>query len=114
MPKLPPKPCRHRGCGKATTNPRGLCDEHQGHSWDKGKDGRKRESSYRRGYGRAWREIRVMVLRQEPLCRVCGEEGRLAYATQVDHIDGDAFNNERTNLQAICEQCHAKKTARER
>lgn len=34
-------------------------------------------------------------------------------ATQVDHIDGDATNNARTNLQGLCPNCHSKKTASE-
>lgn len=34
-------------------------------------------------------------------------------ATVVDHVDGDAMNNDRSNLQPLCASCHAAKTARE-
>lgn len=114
MPYAAPKPCRQRGCAKITTDKRGFCDEHRKHSWDQGANGEKRETAYRRGYGRDWREIRDIVLREEPLCRPCNAEGRLVYATELDHIDGDTGNNARENLQPICVQCHAKKTARDR
>lgn len=58
-----------------------------------------------------WRKLRAVVLREEPLCRQCQKDGRLTPANEVDHIDEDSFNNNRSNLQALCKPCHAKKTA---
>ncbi|WP_442791556.1 HNH endonuclease [Micromonospora sp. NBC_01813] len=55
-----------------------------------------------------WTQIRNTVLEEEGFaCRICGGE-----ANQVDHI-GDRMNHERANLQALCEQCHRRKTALE-
>lgn len=62
-------------------------------------------------YSRQWRAIRERVLYEEPLCRVCQGKGRITPATDVDHIDEDSHNNSRDNLQALCKQCHSRKTA---
>jgi 5-methylcytosine-specific restriction enzyme A len=54
-----------------------------------------------------WHQIRRVVLAEEPWCRWCG-----APSNQVDHIiAGD--DHRRANLQALCERCHAIKSARE-
>jgi 5-methylcytosine-specific restriction protein A len=61
----------------------------------------------------AWRRLRVRVLREEPVCRVCGR----APSTQVDHIrphDGDVYLfADRANCQGVCAPCHSRKTATE-
>lgn len=68
--------------------------------------GGERESAAKRGYGRAWRAIRAAFLRDHPNCH-CGAE-----ATEVDHIVSlrRGGSNARANLQALCKQCHARKT----
>ncbi len=38
--------------------------------------------------------------------------GRIVAATDVDHSDNDASNNERSNLVGLCHQHHSEKTAR--
>lgn len=114
MPKAAARPCRYRGCPRVTDDKRGFCEEHRRHQWDEGANGQPRENAYRRGYGRSWRDLREIVLRNEPLCRICQAEGRIVYATQVDHINGDQEDNAMENLQPICVVCHAKKTAKER
>jgi 5-methylcytosine-specific restriction protein A len=59
----------------------------------------------------AWRAVRLAVLRDEPLCRTCGE-----LADQVDHIipvaEGGA-ELDRANLQPLCDPCHKAKTQQE-
>ena len=60
-----------------------------------------------------WRRLRRWVLDREPLCRDCRKKGRITPATEVDHIDGDSWNNDRTNLQGLCKPCHTKKTNKE-
>lgn len=61
--------------------------------------------------GAAWRKLRAVVLSEQPLCRRCERLNRLTPATDVDHIDNDAANNERRNLQGLCHECHSRKTA---
>jgi 5-methylcytosine-specific restriction protein A len=38
--------------------------------------------------------------------------GRIMPARDVDHIDNDASNNERSNLVGLCTPCHSVKTQR--
>ncbi|WP_242107203.1 HNH endonuclease signature motif containing protein [Luteimonas aquatica] len=61
-----------------------------------------------------WQRLRARVLAEEPICRGVGgrECGRIA--TDVDHINGNPGDNSRTNLQALCHECHSHKTQRER
>lgn len=53
-----------------------------------------------------------MVLSEQPLCPECQRVGRITPATEVDHIDNDASNNERSNLVGLCKPHHSEKTAR--
>jgi len=70
----------------------------------------KREYPTNRG---TWRRIRAYQLKQEPLCRVCRQAGKLTPATQVDHIDGIANKNKPENYQSICAPCHQIKSNQE-
>ncbi|MBN3756058.1 HNH endonuclease [Paraburkholderia sp. Tr-20389] len=68
-----------------------------------------------RTVGSRWRAIRARQLRHHPLCAECLRLGHITEATEVDHIlrleeggtDADA------NLQSLCHDCHARKTAKE-
>lgn len=57
-----------------------------------------------------WRRLRAQVLKEEPLCRVCGVNP----STQADHIigfgEGGPFYD-RANLRGICGPCHTRRTA---
>jgi 5-methylcytosine-specific restriction endonuclease McrA len=60
---------------------------------------------------RAWRDrIQPEQLRREPLCHECLAQGKVTAATDVDHVDGDPFNNVPANLRSLCRGCHARKT----
>ena len=66
--------------------------------------------------GRKWLAIRKAILNRDcGLCQVCIAQGRLTVATEVDHITqiADGGTDDYDNLQAICHDCHADKTARE-
>lgn len=39
--------------------------------------------------------------------------GLIVPATEVDHVDGDASNNDPSNHRSLCKGCHARKTVRE-
>jgi len=73
--------------------------------------GKLRASSARRGYGRTWQRLRLMVLRRDALCVACGK----AAAVEVDHkrAKRDGGIDSLENLQGLCKSCHSRKTARE-
>lgn len=74
-----------------------------------------RPSAAKRGYDGTWRKIRLQVLREEPLCRVCHANGHITPAQEVDHIVPLARGgtHARANLQPLCKTHHSQKTARE-
>lgn len=70
----------------------------------------------RRKRGRAGVEERQRILMEEPLCRECSKAGRVASATEVDHIVplSEGGSDDRSNKQALCGPCHSAKSAAER
>ena len=81
------------------------CPAHTHHGW------RHDKTASARGYGSAWRKLRARTLRAEPTCRTCG-----APATTVDHITPKHLGGDDTptNLQSLCDSCHASKTEQEK
>lgn len=79
--------------------------------WDHG--GKTRQQ---RGYGRQHVKLRAQLLRQEPLCRLCKEKGRVTVATIADHVipiaQGGAVHD-LANMQPVCAECHQDKTNRD-
>ena len=76
-----------------------------------------RPSANKRGYGHKWRQAREQYLKQNPLCVLCLKNGKYVSAVVVDHIiphkgDMKLFWN-RNNWQALCKQCHDRKTDRQ-
>lgn len=65
--------------------------------------------------GRRGQELRLQRLGREPLCRHCKEKGITRLATVPDHITPLAFGGTDTedNIQCLCDECHAIKTAME-
>lgn len=65
--------------------------------------------------GRANQRRRERILSAQPLCVLCQAEGRVALATEVDHVvplwKGGA--DEDSNLMPICGPCHKAKSAKE-
>ena len=61
-----------------------------------------------------WHRVRRHVLTEHPLCQHCEARGVIRPAHHVDHITpiskgGAWFDAE--NLQALCHDCHNRKTA---
>ena len=76
-----------------------------------------RLSSAVRGYGYAWRKLRDEFINENPLCAHCLAHDRVVSAEHVDHIvpiaRAPGRRLDKTNLQALCASCHARKTAKE-
>ena len=73
-------------------------------------------SRHTRGYGHQWDKLRKVILQRDSyLCRPCLAKGRPTPAQAVDHIKPKAKGgtDEPVNLQAICNDCHEAKTARD-
>ena len=75
----------------------------------------KRGTASQRGYGAAWRKLRLVILNAEPLCRHCLARGVPVPAVEVDHIVPlrDGGDNARENLQPLCAKHHDIKTMRD-
>ena len=110
MPTSAPRICAKPGCNTLTL--KGRCDAHP---YDKGKDtaqARQKARKYATNDPR-WRLIRKRQLHKQPLCEECHKAGLLEPAKVVDHMDGDSFNNDVSNLQSMCWPCHSRKTAQQ-
>lgn len=64
----------------------------------------------KRLYNTRWRKLRLLHLKAHPLCVMCTQDGRIAPATEVDHIikhDGDrTLFFDKRNLQSLCADHH--------
>lgn len=57
-----------------------------------------------------WQRIRQAQLATEPLCRYCGQQGRITEATVADHViphEGDEQLFWHGELQSLCATCHS-------
>lgn len=69
------------------------------------------ESETKRLYGTArWQSVRASQLREEPLCRLCAEDGRVVPAVVCDHVHPHRGNVESFwagPFQSLCKSCHS-------
>lgn len=65
--------------------------------------------------GRASQRRRERLLSANPLCVVCERAGRIAAATELDHVVPlwKGGSEDDSNMQGLCSTCHAEKSARE-
>jgi 5-methylcytosine-specific restriction protein A len=101
MPTVSRKPCCKAGCGKLHTNRTGLCDAHQAQAQEA--YDHSRGSAASRGYGEAWRILRGIKLRANPMCEA---NGCKHVASLVHHKDKNPLNNSQDNLMSVCNPCH--------
>jgi 5-methylcytosine-specific restriction enzyme A len=105
MPWSAPTRCSYPGCSQDATL-RYRCNEHP-RVWERSPSDHLRRALS----GRRWTALSALVRREEPECRSCGRP-----SDETDHIvplsDGGALWD-RTNLQALCSDCHAAKTRAE-
>jgi hypothetical protein len=72
------------------------------------------------GKGRRWQRVRELILARQPVCPdpFGLHAGRVVPAVEVDHIVPHRGRRElfwdATNLWALCRECHAEKTRREK
>ena len=110
MPKKPPHPCSSPGCPALTHNR--YCEQHTAIE-------RKRPRSGRCGnmYNYRWQKARAAFLRAHPICCVCEREAIIEPSAVVDHKIPHEGNQtlfwDESNWQAMCVQCHNRKSARE-
>ena len=77
---------------------------------------RPKESRHKRGYNSQWDHTRLQALKRDCyLCQPCLKAGRITEAREVDHVKPKAKggSDDLTNLQSICRECHAAKTAQD-
>ena len=116
MPIAAPRPCRHSGCGALVRDGSGYCGAHQADKRVGKFADDHRGSRHERGYGSAWDALRKRILRRDcGLCQACRALGKLRPAKAVDHKvpKSEGGTDDDSNLQSICKDCHAAKTAEE-
>lgn len=67
-------------------------------------------------HSKGWRMTRKFYIKANPLCEQCTRDGRTTGGQMVDHIKAVSIGGDRlhhTNLQTLCNSCHAKKSASE-
>ena len=110
MPIAAPRSCTQYPCrNMAVLN--GRCAQHAQ------RFEQQRGTSTQRGYDGRWRKARIAWLAEHWFCVACRLQGRMAAASEVDHIkphrgDMDLFWDQ-TNWQSLCKACHSRKTASE-
>jgi len=111
MPRRPKVPCSYPGCHELVeAGQGGRCEKHR--RQERQRYDNERGTAAQRGYDARWRQIRAIVLAEEPLCRECSRQGRVMPAKDVHHINGNPRDNRRENLEPLCHECHSRHTAR--
>lgn len=110
MPYAPVKRCGYPQCKDFVDHGIKYCKIHQHMTYKAADKLRGGTDSF---YNSArWRKLRLLVLSEEPICRLCERN----LSTLVDHILPRQQGGEdlaRDNLQGLCNACHNLKTKQE-
>lgn len=69
------------------------------------------ESGIRLWDRRCWKcRFGTYTLHKKDYCEQCGFKAVHRVQLDVDHIDGNHMNNDESNLQTLCANCHRLKT----
>jgi 5-methylcytosine-specific restriction protein A len=115
MPFSAKRACRAPGCPNLVELGTTYCPEHK--QQQRRQHDEKRGTTAERGYGHTWQKLRLMILRNEPLCRdpfgTHADLKQTVVATEVDHIVplSAGGSNTKGNLMPLCGECHRRKTA---
>jgi 5-methylcytosine-specific restriction protein A len=96
-----------RWCSRCKTVHAGECPKRE--AWAESR----RQRKTKRLTGRPWRRLRDQILeRDNYLCQEHYRQGKLVAAAEVDHIVAVTAggNDDESNLEAICTECHKVKT----
>ncbi len=119
---VPMKQCNHAGCRMLVPFTERYCVKHKQalnryryHKRMYNSD----ESKYQQFYkSTAWRRLSRRFLENNPVCVKCYEDGVIRKANVVDHVqevkDNWSRRLDESNLQALCNYHHNKKTRNER
>lgn len=114
MPAAPLTVCSKPGCGLLRRRNE-ACARGHGPKTAKAESDRARGSFRQRGYSSAWDALSKAWRFEHPLCAPCEREGRVTVAEMVDHIvpvkQAPERLLDRSNLESMCLEHHARKSA---
>lgn len=73
------------------------------HKHFRSKDYKRRRQAHKKG-------IRILTDQRKGYCECCGFVAENICQLDLDHIDGNHYNNSQDNLQTLCANCHRLKT----
>ena len=76
-----------------------------------------KKNNYNLYNSRKWRTFSHKLRKDNPLCKICLDEGRTTPSSMVDHkrsINSGGSIWDVNNLQCLCSSCHAKKSAKDK
>jgi len=76
-----------------------------------------KQNNYKLYNSRKWRKFSHQLRKDNPLCKICLDEGKTTPSSMVDHIkeinSGGAIWDV-NNLQCLCSKCHFSKSAKKK
>lgn len=104
MPRRTPRACAHPGCPNLVRDGQ-YCPVHAAQHKQKVYRQRKNDGTLAQ-YGSAWRKLSAKLLKENPVCEICGKKP----SQLIHHIEPRRFGgtDEESNLIAVCRECHER------